>query len=289
MKSLKLAVLFVLLGVVALWAGATFSRVKTWNNGDTLTAGDLNAEFNNILNELDPGGVDDYSATATAMQATADPYPGSVASLATSLQGELERLRYQLLGLNNALHSVTYWYEDAPTAGIFTINTTTQAIGINTTSPKYTLDVVAPAGTTMPFKVSTGTTNLFELTSASMTVSVSTSYFPNPIISPSAVTSWVLFSSTGGGITWDRLNVSSAARTGTGRISITFAHPYASEKSYACIGTALMTNGLYFAIISEDDSTIRTASKIHFQIAKQDTTLVDQSYINIMCVGRLAP
>lgn len=119
MKSLKLAVLFVLLGVVALWAGATFSRVKTWNNGDTLTASDLNAEFNNILNELDPGGVDDYSATATAMQSTSDPYPGGAASLATSLQGELERMRYQILQLKTSIQqsSATYWYEDVPATG----------------------------------------------------------------------------------------------------------------------------------------------------------------------------
>ena len=26
------------------------SRVKTWSSGETLTASDLNAEFNNILN-----------------------------------------------------------------------------------------------------------------------------------------------------------------------------------------------------------------------------------------------
>ena len=89
--------------------GSTFSRVKTWLAAQTLTAADLNAEFDNILNNFTPAGMDDESANAAAMQATADPYPGSVASLATSLTGEIQRIRYQL----NQLVGGTYWYEDA--------------------------------------------------------------------------------------------------------------------------------------------------------------------------------
>lgn len=86
--------------------GATFSRVKTWIAGETLTAADLNAEFDNILNNLDPDGIDDASTNAAAMQATADPYPGSVASLATDLTGEFHRIRYVLDQRNNT----SYWY-----------------------------------------------------------------------------------------------------------------------------------------------------------------------------------
>ena len=56
--------------------GANFSRVKIWNSQDTLTASDLNAEFDNILNNFNPDGMDDASADVTSMQATADPYPG---------------------------------------------------------------------------------------------------------------------------------------------------------------------------------------------------------------------
>ena len=45
-------------------AGATFSRVKTWI-AEVLTASDLNAEFDNILNNLLPAGVDDECAQST--------------------------------------------------------------------------------------------------------------------------------------------------------------------------------------------------------------------------------
>ena len=84
------------------------SRVKTWAAAETLTAASLNAEFNNILNNLDPDSVEDASANATAMQATADPYPGASESLATDLRGEVQRLRYVIKQITGQ----TYWYYD---------------------------------------------------------------------------------------------------------------------------------------------------------------------------------
>ena len=76
--------------------GATFSRVKTWTEGETLTAADLNGEIDNIHTNLTPTGVDDHSVNTVQMQATADPYPAGAESPATSLAGELERIRYLL-------------------------------------------------------------------------------------------------------------------------------------------------------------------------------------------------
>jgi len=90
--------------------GATFSRVKNWV-AEILTYTDLNAEFNNILTNLTPAGVDDESTNATAMQATADPYPGATESLATSLQGEIQRLRYVIKQITGE----TQWYIDPDT------------------------------------------------------------------------------------------------------------------------------------------------------------------------------
>lgn len=83
-------------------AGATFARVKTWTT-ETLTDSDLNAEFDNILNNLTPAGIDDASATLAAKQGQADC---TGATLATSLAGELQMLRYQLA----AITGETYWY-----------------------------------------------------------------------------------------------------------------------------------------------------------------------------------
>jgi len=102
---LILAIFFI---PTVLLGGATFSRVKTWSTGQTLTASDLNAEFDNILNNLTPAGVDDQSSNAAAMQATADPYPGGSESLATSLTGEIQRLRYMI----QQITGMTYWYQD---------------------------------------------------------------------------------------------------------------------------------------------------------------------------------
>lgn len=88
--------------------GATFGRTKVWIVGETLTAADLNAEFDNILNNLDPSGVDDASTNLSAMQTTVDPYPLSTPSLATDLAGEIQRLRY----LIKQITGEAQWYMD---------------------------------------------------------------------------------------------------------------------------------------------------------------------------------
>lgn len=90
--------------------GATFSRLKTWA-AEILTYSDLNAEFDNILTNLTPAGIDDESTNAAAMQTTADPYPAASPSLATSLQGELQRIRYLIAQITGK----TYWYIDPDT------------------------------------------------------------------------------------------------------------------------------------------------------------------------------
>lgn len=92
--------------------GATFGRLKVWVK-ERLKYSDLNAEFNNILNNLTPSGVDDYSTNNAEMRSTADPAPYNssnvqVESLATSTAGELQRLRYVL----RRFFGSTYWYTD---------------------------------------------------------------------------------------------------------------------------------------------------------------------------------
>jgi hypothetical protein len=56
------------------------------------------------------------------MQSTADPYPASVESRPTDGKGELERIRYQIKAILEALaDDATQWYHDAPTTGTFKI------------------------------------------------------------------------------------------------------------------------------------------------------------------------
>lgn len=91
---------------------ALFSMLNQAEDGESLTPSMYNNEFQNIIDNMGPDGVEDASATLTEMRATADPYPGAVASLATSLRGELQRLRYLIAQITGK----TYWYEDPDTA-----------------------------------------------------------------------------------------------------------------------------------------------------------------------------
>lgn len=109
--------------------GSTYSRVKTWG-AEVLTYSDLNAEFDNILTNLTPAGVDDESTNAAAMQTTADPYPAASPSLATSLQGEIQRLRY----IVQQITGMSYWYVD-PVDTIWVPASSMIPLVTNTASP----------------------------------------------------------------------------------------------------------------------------------------------------------
>lgn len=87
--------------------GATFSRYKNWISLENLTDEDLNAEFNKILNNLTPTGVDDHSPSVAQMRLETNPGSSGTESLATSLAGELQRLRYKLRQILGS----TYWYD----------------------------------------------------------------------------------------------------------------------------------------------------------------------------------
>lgn len=86
--------------------------------GQTITAALWDNEFNNIDTNFVPAGMDDYSATDPEMQTATDPYPAGATSRPTSLQGEIERLRYQLANILGE----TYWYYD-PDVDISTFKT----------------------------------------------------------------------------------------------------------------------------------------------------------------------
>ncbi|HAM57311.1 MAG TPA: hypothetical protein DCQ64_18640 [Candidatus Rokubacteria bacterium] len=88
-------------------AAAQCGVYKTWATHEVLTTDHINAAFTRTVTANVPTCADDYSATTTQMRTTTDPYPSSSESLPTTLAGELERIRYQLL----ALSGKTYWYQ----------------------------------------------------------------------------------------------------------------------------------------------------------------------------------
>lgn len=96
-----------------------FSRVKNWIKIETLKASDVNAEFDNIITNFIPQKMDDYSSTVGQMQTETSPGAQGSESQATSLAGELERLRY---AIRRAVGG-TYWY-DNPSASLSSIAST---------------------------------------------------------------------------------------------------------------------------------------------------------------------
>lgn len=88
---------------------ATFSRVKDWI-AEILTYEDLNAEIDNILENLEPQGIGDYSENLGEMQLVTDPYPGGTPSLPNSLAEEIRRLRFQILAILGP--DADFWYEN---------------------------------------------------------------------------------------------------------------------------------------------------------------------------------
>lgn len=97
---LLLAALLVLNPAVPVFAqsGGNCAVFRTWNTGDSVTAGDLNSSFNQaaVLNStLDC--VDGYSDSAGNMNSSVNPWAATdTTSAATNARGEIERLRYIL-------------------------------------------------------------------------------------------------------------------------------------------------------------------------------------------------
>lgn len=85
-----------------------FNKLVTVSTGQLITAAERNNEFDNVITNMTPAGLDDESATVTAMRAVADPYPASVESLPTDLKGEVLRMRYIFAQMSGN----TYWYQD---------------------------------------------------------------------------------------------------------------------------------------------------------------------------------
>lgn len=87
-----------------------YSRVKTWVTGEVLTSTDLNAEFDNILNNSKSSsmvGASGEPATQAGMQTNVDPGEVGTESLPSSIQDELYRLRFSLAEAKGT----TQWYQ----------------------------------------------------------------------------------------------------------------------------------------------------------------------------------
>lgn len=90
--------------------------ITTRSTGTVLTAAIYNADHQNHVDNQTPQMTDDYSSSVGQMQTVNSPGGVGSESLATSLAGEFERLRYVL----KTLHNGAQWYPgfDMTTAAI---------------------------------------------------------------------------------------------------------------------------------------------------------------------------
>lgn len=86
-----------------------FSRLKIWNSGETLTASDLNAEFNHFLSNIDAEHSEGYSENLSEMQTTEDPGDLGSENLTQpiSVAQEIQRLRFTI----NRIVGLSQWYQ----------------------------------------------------------------------------------------------------------------------------------------------------------------------------------
>ncbi len=82
----------------------------TRSTGLTLTAVIYNTDHQNHIDNSVPLQFDDYSTNTTQMQVVADPGEVGTESAATTLAGELARLRFML----KEIKGTNQWYQTAP-------------------------------------------------------------------------------------------------------------------------------------------------------------------------------
>lgn len=88
----------------------------TRSSGTILTAAIYNSDHVNHITNGVPAQLGPYSTTAAEMRLNTDPGESGTESLATSLAGELERLRFCILEMKTPLNggvALTYWYQTA--------------------------------------------------------------------------------------------------------------------------------------------------------------------------------
>lgn len=141
---------------------ATFSRVKIWV-AEVLDYAALNAEFDNILNNLGPLGISSYAANLLQYQTVTSPIDGAGNPvLPNSLAGDIERLRYQIMQILGS--DATYWY-DAPVAtlsGLATIvfGNSVPSTRIESISSDGYANILTPNGTTLSVILKGSTNNI---------------------------------------------------------------------------------------------------------------------------------
>lgn len=180
-------------------SGGLYSRIKTWGD-EVLNYSDLNAEFDNVLNNFIPTMMSGYSTNVSQMQTQTSPGSVGSESLATALSGELERLRFQIA----AITGNTYWYS-SPSSSISQL---TAALGAASQANKVSSGLTnGVTGSSQPiFLLPSGSTNsitlkatatpfVYSVAGASYSVTVDTT-LTSVTVAPSSNNTLVISDST---------------------------------------------------------------------------------------------
>jgi hypothetical protein len=95
--------------------------ITTRASGTVLTAAIYNADHQNHVTNQNPQGTGAYSDNAAQMQTQTSPGTVGAESLATSLAGELERIRFQIARMT----SRAFWYDTPAQMGMVLLATQT--------------------------------------------------------------------------------------------------------------------------------------------------------------------
>jgi hypothetical protein len=112
---------------------------KTYVDGDILSASDYMADNQQHIDNQTPQATDDYSANVSQMRTVTDTGDENSESLATSLAGELERLRYVINHIKTTMNgsTVTQWYSKSYSLVVSNGTVTTAKLADGATFVQY--------------------------------------------------------------------------------------------------------------------------------------------------------
>lgn len=102
--------------------------------GELLTASKYNSDHAVHRDHMTPDGVDDHSVNTTQMHATTNPGTEGSETFATSIGGEIERLRYVISEIKQAPWYATSW-------GVHDRDAVPRAVSSATLTPLYSLGI----------------------------------------------------------------------------------------------------------------------------------------------------
>lgn len=117
-------------------AAGSYTLRKTYVDGDILSAADYVADHQQHIDNQDPQHTDDYSLNLTQMRTYTDTGDVNTESLATTLAGELERLRYQIKHIKEKLNgaTITQWYSKSYSTALPAASVTSAKLADGATS-----------------------------------------------------------------------------------------------------------------------------------------------------------